>query len=113
MITKIENVNVYNTEKRKFENGSLCFENSRIVGNTRFPDAIIDGAGGYLIPGLIDVHTHGRCGMDTMEADAATLSKLSLSYAKTGVTTLYPTIMTAPMEKLMKAVGEIDRKSVV
>ena len=31
MITKIENVNVYNTEKRKFENGSLCFENSRIV----------------------------------------------------------------------------------
>ena len=113
MITKIENVNVYNTEKRKFENGSLCFENSRIVGNTRFPDAIIDGAGGYLIPGLIDVHTHGRCGMDIMDADAATLSKLSLSYAKTGVTTLYPTIMTAPMEKLMKAVGEIKKAKTV
>lgn len=113
MITKIENVNVYNTEKRKFENGSLCFENSRIVGNTRFPDAIVDGAEGYLIPGLIDVHTHGRCGMDIMDADAATLSKLSLSYAKTGVTTVYPTIMTAPVEKLTKAIGEIKKAKTV
>ena len=113
MITKIENVNVYNTEKRKFENGSLCFENSRIVGNTRFPDAIVDGAGGYLIPGLIDVHTHGRCGMDIMDADAETLSKLSLSYAKTGVTTVYPTIMTAPVEKLTKAIGEIKKTKTV
>ena len=86
-----------------------CFENSCIVSNTRFPDAIIDGAEGYLIPGLIDVHTHGRCGMDIMSADAESLSKLSLAYAKTGVTTLYPTIMTASMEDLLRAVGEIKK----
>ena len=109
MITKIENVHVYNTDKRRFEKGSLCFENSCIVSNTRFPDAIIDGAEGYLIPGLIDVHTHGRCGMDIMSADAESLSKLSLAYAKTGVTTLYPTIMTASMEDLLRAVGEIKK----
>ena len=109
MITKIENVPVYNTDKRTFEKGSLCFENSCIVANTRFPDAIIDGAGGYLMPGLIDVHTHGRCGIDTMTADAANLGKLSLAYAKTGVTTVYPTIMTAPMDMLLRAVGEIKK----
>jgi N-acetylglucosamine-6-phosphate deacetylase len=109
MITKIENVHVYNTDKRRFEKSSLCFENSCIVANTRFPDAIIDGADGYLMPGLIDVHTHGRCGIDTMNADAETLGKLSLAYAKTGVTTLYPTIMTGPMDMLLRAVGEIKK----
>ncbi len=109
MITKIENVHVYNTEKRKFENGSLCFQNGMIMGPTRFPDAIIDGKGGYLLPGLIDVHTHGRCGIDIMEADAEALSKLSLEYAKTGVTTVYPTIMTALLDKLTKAIDEIKK----
>ncbi len=109
MITKIENVHVYNTEKRKFENGSLCFENASITAPTRFPDAIIDGAGGYLLPGLIDVHTHGRCGIDIMEADAEALGTLSKAYAKTGVTTVYPTVMTAPMDKLLHAIDEIKK----
>ncbi len=109
MITKIENVHVFNTEKRKFEKGSLCFENGCIVSSTRFPDAIIDGAEGYLMPGLIDVHTHGRCGIDIMEANANELSKLSLAYAKTGVTTVYPTVMTAPLDKLIHAIDEIKK----
>ncbi len=113
MTTKIENVHVFHTEKRKFEKGSLCFEGSRIAQNSRFPDAVIDGAGGYLIPGLIDVHTHGRLGIDIMEADAKALSELSLGYAKTGVTTVYPTIMTAPYEKLIHAIGEIKKADAV
>ncbi len=109
MITKIENVHVYNTEKRKFEDGSLCFENGKIVSSTRFPDTIIDGDGGYLLPGLIDVHTHGRCGIDIMEAGSDELSKLSSEYAKTGVTTVYPTVMTAPLDKLIHAIEEIQK----
>ncbi|MBQ9747752.1 MAG: N-acetylglucosamine-6-phosphate deacetylase [Clostridia bacterium] len=109
MITKIENVKVFNTEKRAFEKGSLYFENGNITSAVLSPDAIIDGKGGYLIPGLIDVHTHGRCGIDVMSASAEELSRLSLEYAKTGVTTLYPTIMTAPVENLKKAVREIKK----
>ncbi len=109
MITKIENVHVFNTEKRSFELGALCFENSNIIHGSRFPDAVIDGAGGYLLPGLIDVHTHGRCGIDIMEADASELEKLSLAYAKSGVTTVYPTVMTAPLDKLKHAIGEIKK----
>ena len=109
MITKIENVNVFNTEKRIFEEGSVFFENGNITSHTHFPDAILDGRGGYLIPGLIDVHTHGRCGIDIMSADAKELETLSLEYAKTGVTTVYPTIMTAPVESLRAAITEIKK----
>ena len=59
MTTKIENAYVYNTGKRCFEYGSLCFENEWITGGVLFPDAVIDAGGGYVLPGLIDVHTHG------------------------------------------------------
>ncbi len=113
MITKIENVKVFNTEKRAFEEGVLFFENGVITDTQNAPDTVIDGEGGYLIPGLIDVHTHGRCGIDIMEASAEELEALSLEYAKTGVTTLYPTIMTAPIDKLKKAVGEIKKANPV
>lgn len=109
MNIKFENAYVYNTEKRCFEYGSLCFSGGFITKNLLFPDAVIDVAGGYLLPGFIDVHTHGRCGIDIMEANADMLGALSLAYAQTGTTTVYPTIMTAPIEKLEKAIDEIKK----
>ena len=109
MNIKFENAYVYNTDKRCFEYGSLCFSGGFITKNLLFPDAVIDVAGGYLLPGFIDVHTHGRCGIDIMEANADMLGALSLAYAQTGTTTVYPTIMTAPIEKLEKAIDEIKK----
>jgi len=113
MTVRIENAYIFNTEKRCFEYGSLCFENGTIIKRVLFPDAVIDAAGGYLLPGFIDVHTHGRNGMDIMEADSKTLSALSRSYAKSGVTTLFPTVMTAPMDKLKKAIENIKNTRTV
>ena len=107
MTVKIENAYIFNTEKRKFEYGSVCFENGTITAEISAPDTVIDAKGGYVIPGLIDVHTHGRCGIDIMEADAETLTKLSRAYAESGVTTVFPTIMTAPVEKLKSSIENI------
>ena len=66
MTVKFENAYIFNTEKRRFEYGSLCVENGNIVKALSDPDTVIDAEGGYLLPGLIDVHTHGRCGIDIM-----------------------------------------------
>ena len=107
MTVKIENAHIFNTEKRCFEYGSLCFENGIITGEIASPDTVIDAKGGYLLPGLIDVHTHGRCGIDIMEADSETLSVLSRMYAESGVTTVFPTIMTAPLKKLEESIENI------
>lgn len=107
MITKIENAKVFDTKKRTFVRGSLTFREECIIENSRFPDAVIDAKGGYLLPGLIDVHTHGREGIDIMNADIEALSRLSLAYAKTGVTTVFPTVMTAPLDSIRTATKNI------
>lgn len=113
MTVRIENAQIFNTEKRCFEYGSLCFENGIIIADHASPDTVIDAQGGYLLPGLIDVHTHGRCNMDIMEADPKTLETLSRSYAKTGVTTVFPTVMTAPIDKLKEAIENIKKTNPV
>ena len=42
-----------------------------------------------------------------MDSSAAELEKLSLDYAKTGVTTVFPTVMTAPLENIYTACANI------
>ena len=107
MTTQIQNAQIYNTEKRCFEPGSLWFRDGKILDAPAIPNTVIDAEGGYVLPGLIDVHTHGRCGIDIMEADKTALSALSLAYAKSGVTTVFPTVMTAPLSKIEDAIQKI------
>ena len=59
----------------------------------------IDLKGKTLIPGLIDVHSHGRNGLDTMDAD---FEKLCLMYARLGTTSWLPTTMTESYEDLIR-----------
>lgn len=59
----------------------------------------IDAGGNRLIPGLIDVHTHGGGGIDTMDADFTSLCKF---YAERGTTSLLPTTMTMSDKELLK-----------
>ncbi len=59
----------------------------------------LDLCGKTVIPGLIDVHTHGMFGIDTMDAD---FSELSMLYAKQGTTSYLPTTMTMDLESLEK-----------
>lgn len=63
----------------------------------------IDAGGNLLLPGLIDVHTHGCIGMDTMDADFAPLCRF---YAEHGTTSFLPTTMTMgydALERVTKA----------
>ena len=59
----------------------------------------IDAGGKRLIPGLIDVHTHGCIGMDTMDADFEPMCKF---YAEHGTTSFLPTTMTMGYDALEK-----------
>ncbi|MGW6199004.1 N-acetylglucosamine-6-phosphate deacetylase [Kribbella sp. NPDC055110] len=62
---------------------------------------------GILTPGLIDVHTHGAGGHSFNEGtEPATRAALSALLAA-GVTTVLPTIATAPLEDIEAAVGAI------
>jgi len=67
-----------------------------------------DAKGNTVIPGLIDVHTHGLMGYDTMNADFKVMCDY---YAKLGTTSFLPTTMTMGYEALKKVTqADINHK---
>ena len=98
-----KNANIY-TAQFRFERGAFSVENGRFcnVLGQEAPDAI-DLGGAYVIPGLIDVHTHGNSGADFSDGDAAGVEKMAKYLAKNGVTSFAPASMTLPYETLEKA----------
>ncbi|ABV34544.1 MULTISPECIES: N-acetylglucosamine-6-phosphate deacetylase [Pseudothermotoga] len=63
-----------------------------------------------IAPGYIDSHTHGAIGIDAMSATVEDFEKLSMFYAKHGVTTFLVTTVSDKFEKL-SSVAETVRKS--
>ena len=68
-----------------------------LIDNVKSGD--INAGGNRLVPGLIDVHTHGCIGMDTMDADFEPMCKF---YAEHGTTSFLPTTMTMGYDALEK-----------
>jgi N-acetylglucosamine-6-phosphate deacetylase len=76
---------------------------------------VVDGRGGVLMPGFIDVHVHGGDGADAMDADADGLRRMARFHAAHGVTALLPTTWAAPpaailaaVEAVAEALGPVD-----
>ena len=76
---------------------ALAFENGRIIGVMDEAPAgaeIVDAKGGYVSPGLVDVHCHGFMGMDASNGSLDELRAMSRQAAQWGVTAWLPTTMT-------------------
>ena len=59
--------------------------------------------GMYVIPGLVDIHTHGCMGHDFSDGSLSGLIEIGKHMARRGVTTFAPTSMTFPYDRLEKA----------
>jgi len=98
------------------DSGGLVIRNGNVLlssGDTRACDVLIesgtitklgtglragseiDATGGWVLPGLIDLHTHGIC---YESASAGTLEDYSRIEAARGATTFYPTLFAPPDE---------------
>ena len=64
---------------------------------------IIDAKGGYVAPGLIDLHIHGYLGKDVCDGEEDSVRTISKGLLANGVTGYLPTTMTEDMSVIRKA----------
>lgn len=92
-----------------FKKQDLYIENHKIVASREevSDDMEVDASGLLVIPGLIDIHSHGAAGHDFSDGDAQGLKKI-LKYEKEhGITSYCPTSVTLPKERLKKIFATI------
>ncbi len=82
------------------KNTNITIENGKIAafGEVNSAQPSIDMLGLEVYPGLVDIHSHGCIGIDTM--DSAGLDEMSVYQAENGITSWLPTTMTMDYEAI-------------
>jgi len=83
-----------------------------IVPESQVPQnaTILDAKGGYVAPGLIDLHIHGYLGKDVCDGSEESICAISKGLLANGVTGFLPTTMTVDMAVIKKALEVLRAK---
>lgn len=90
---------VYKNGVLNGKNVDIITENGKFAYIGKTEKQGIELGGMEILPGFIDIHTHGCGGYDTMDGKIREMSEL---YAQSGVTSWLPTTMTADFESLKR-----------
>ncbi len=89
---------------REFVSADLAFKDTITgIGTAETSDEVFDAAGCYVLPGLVDIHTHGAVGEDFSDGRAEGLQPMMDYYAAHGVTSVLATTMTLGEKELTGA----------
>jgi N-acetylglucosamine-6-phosphate deacetylase len=89
------------------EGRALLIEGGRIAGLVEAGSvdaafSAVDVGGRLITPGLIDIHTHGALGHTFNEPTVEAFAAITAENARQGVTSLLATLVTAPLEDLIR-----------
>lgn len=91
----------------KFIDAAVTVEQGKITAVGKADTYDVDAKGMYLVPGFLDVHTHGAVNGDFSDGKPEDLQKMSRYYVSQGVTSFLATTMTLPEKVLMPAMDAI------
>lgn len=103
---KIRGAEIYDTEKQRFFAGGMIIEDGKIVKIGDVGEGE-DMRGARIVPGMVDVHTHGRIGHDFCGASPDEVIRMCASYASVGTTTVFATIATATYDEMCASLENI------
>src|SRR5260370_38185549 len=66
-----------------------------------------DFGNSVIAPGYVDLHIHGSAGHDVMDDTAEALPAIEQLLARHGVTSYFPTTVTAPMDVTLRALERL------
>ena len=89
------------------EGGSIVSVGSRDDVETPPGASVTDFGDCILAPGLVDIHIHGAAGHDLMQAEGTGQDKIEQFLARHGVTSYYPTTVTAPLDATQAALERL------
>lgn len=98
----IRNVKVFK-ENGVFAPGEIHMDGEYFADMSGVMSAeVIDGEGGYAIPGLIDVHFHGCVGHDFCDGRTEAIKAMAEYELENGITSICPATMTLAEETLIE-----------
>src|ERR1017187_5332011 len=69
--------------------------------------SLSDFRDGVMAPGYVDLHIHGSAGYDVMDDTAEALPAIGQLLARHGVTSYFPTTVSAPMDATLRALERL------
>ncbi len=97
---------------QNFEHHCLLVDNGKIaaiVPQTNTLSPCFDFGETTIVPGLIDLHIHGREGCDVMDGKVSSLETISKSLASHGVTGFLATTVTSSWDETLNAMDTLGR----
>ena len=96
-------------EDGSFLEQTLYVNAHRLVDKAEYQDdgEIIDAEGLLVLPGLVDIHSHGAAGEDFSDGNPEGLKKILRYERSCGITSYCPTSMTFPKERLRQIFASI------